>query len=695
MYERVLREHGLLPGGDVDGRVNGDVAVRGSEGVAADDSAAAPAVLAPVVAAKPVLESTRLMSLLYFDQDLSKKVKVLASGQGNAKYINSTLWRDLGDEDMGEIYRDEQDEEQQQDITGNSHTNVYEDPITAAFMGSQGQDLLHYHPSHAEALSLWKTHIENVEPLCKILHIPTTSQTVQRVSLNPSTATKTDECLLFSIYHFAIFSMTEDDCLQHLHQQRSTLLSKYSFATRQALLNANFLKTTSLTILQSLVLFLMASRSTYDPHTFWIFTGVAARIAQRMGLHRDGEGVTAELTPFEVQMRRRLFYQLLPLDGIASQMAGTGINIITDPNWDTKPALNLNDDQIWPGMTQEQVVEQKGATEMIFCLTRACIGTYFSKTVVNQKTNLDDVSQQQPRPFKVNSQINNHLDAMIAEAEKEVEEKYIRYCDIVSPLHFLTLLSARSAITAMRLRSRLPKVKKSVSTPAEQRELLPLAFKILDSDTAAYTNAGLKRYMWHIRPFFAWGTWDSLIFLLTSLRAVGSGEVGGSDVSEEVNRSGAAQGWMTKTEREESWDRIAAMYANHAELLEAKRALQIAIGRLTLKAWDVCPPATLGGLRGSRGNGGIDSEGGESEPTFIETLREARNRKGKSKKMQLEGEKIQLDVQANPVDSSLFDPSPAASDETLPGFGLDFDFEIDDVDWQFWDELMKEDRKMQ
>lgn len=734
-YEGLLRRCGLLGGdddGDGDGdagdgmgekesggrgRVNRDEAVSGREGVTTDDGR-----VAPVVATPPVSESTRLMSLLYFDQDLSKKTKVLASGQGNAKYINSTLWRDLGDEDMGEIYRDEQQDEEleleqqqpQQDTANNRASIVYQDPITAAFMGSQGQELLHYHPSHAEALYLWKTHTENVEPLCKILHIPTTSQIVQRVSLNPSTATKTDECLLFSIYHFAIFSMTEEDCSHHLHQQRTTLLSAYSFATRQALLNANFLKTTSLTILQSLVLFLMASRSTYDPHTFWIFTGVAARIAQRMGLHRDGEG-TAELTPFQVQMRRRLFYQLLPLDGIASQMAGTGINIITDPNWDTKPALNLNDDQIWPSMAQEQVMQQKGATDMIFCLARVCIGTYFSKTVINPKTNLDDISAR------------NAVDAMIAAAEQEVEEEYIRYVDILNPLHFLTLLSARSAITAMRLRSRLPKVKKSASTPEEQRELLPLAFKILDSDAAAYTNVGLRRYMWHIRPFFAWGTWDSLIFLLTSLR---TGE----------------QGWMTTSEREESWKRIEAMYENHAELLEAKRALQIAIGRLTLKAWEVCPPSTLGGLRGlrgsggepsprgksprgksprgksHRGNGGIGSEEEQSKPTFIKTLREARNRKGESKMLQSTGERTQLDTQANPVDS-LFDPSPEMNveaneinveandgrnveaneergmNEALPGLTEsnlgqhDFDFDSDLVDWTFWDNLMSEDQR--
>jgi hypothetical protein len=95
--------------------------------------------------------------------------------------------------------------------------------------------------------------------------------------------------------------------------------------------------------MQALVLFFLPFRYFYNPHTYWILTGVAVRIAQRMGLHRDGEKLG--LPPFDVQMRRRLFYQLLPLDGIASQMSGTGIAIMLD-NCDTQQPLNINDDQI-------------------------------------------------------------------------------------------------------------------------------------------------------------------------------------------------------------------------------------------------------------------------------------------------------------------------------------------------------------
>lgn len=64
--------------------------------------------------------------------------------------------------------------------------------------------------------------------------------------------------------------------------------------------------TTDTSVIQALILFLLACRYQYDSNTYLILTGVAVRIAQGMRLHRDGEALG--LAPFEVQMRRRLFY---------------------------------------------------------------------------------------------------------------------------------------------------------------------------------------------------------------------------------------------------------------------------------------------------------------------------------------------------------------------------------------------------
>ena len=121
--------------------------------------------------------------------------------------------------------------------------------------------------------------------------------------------------------------------MREFGQSRTTLMSKYQYAVRQALINASWLETTEILVMQAFVLFLIAVRTQIDPHTFWIMTGVAVRIAQRIGLHRDGESLS--LPPFDVEIRRRLFWQLLPLDGYAGQVSGTGISIAPN-SWDTK-----------------------------------------------------------------------------------------------------------------------------------------------------------------------------------------------------------------------------------------------------------------------------------------------------------------------------------------------------------------------
>ena len=605
-YERILGQHGLLP----------------------QDADTSP----------PIEETTEEpISLRFIEPETSRTGKLLA-GQGKSRYIGSKLWRSLGDDEMQRMSDDEVEDQVVTGVVG----SFASDPLTGAFMGSQ-QSLLQYHPTHAEAIMLWKMHIENVEPICKIMHIPSTFKMVEIASQQPEMASKADECLLFAIYHFAVFSMTEEECAKEFGQSRATLMQRYHFATRQALVNASFLKTTEMSIMQALVLFLLPCRYSYDPYTYWILTGVAIRIAQRMGLHRDGEKLG--LPPFDVQMRRRLFYQLIPLDGISSQMSGTGIAIMPD-TWDTQRPLNINDDQIWPGMT-EAPEEQKGATEMIFCLARSCVGNFFARA--GRSMHGADSSQ-----FKD----YNEVEPLISEAESEVEEKYIRYCDIVNPLHFLTIGFARSAIIAMRLRIRLPKVRNQTVTDTERRELFQLSQKIIDTDTAAYAHASLRRYQWHVRPFFAWGSWDSLIFVLTSLRR--------SDL-------------LSPAETDAAWSRVEQVYNNHGELLESKGVLQIAVGRLTLKAWDANPPSSS-----------------VPEPAFITTLGSLRKVNLKSRAERQDSNATTLDAKTETM--SPIGPPPASDANALisgnlsGGMDLDVgnDFNLGTADWAFWDQLIQD-----
>lgn len=523
----------------------------------------------------------------------ARKTGELLSGDGKSRYIGSGLWLNTGLASMDERPEDAEEDQPVLSVAANLSTT---DPIAGVLLGSC-QTLAHYHPSHRDAMKLWVTHVENVEPLCKILHIPTTTKMVETVSQRPSMASKADECLLFVIYHFAVFSMSDEACVLEFGQSRVELMSKYQHAVWQALVNASWLKTTEMPIIQACVLFLISIRTQIDPHLFWILTGIAVRIAQRMGLHRDGEYLG--LSPFDVQMRRRVFWQLLPLDGYAGQISGTGISI--SPNsWDTKPPLNINDVQIYPDMTHNPE-EQKGASEMIYCLTKTELSNLYTRTGVETK----DIGGT------IQLKSGEELEMLIDKVENSIETKYLRYCDIINPLHVLVLGSVRSATNAARLRNRTSPLMNHTISDAERKQLCTLALKIIDTDCTLYTNPHLGKFQWKIKALFLW---DALMCILSSLAKVG---------------------FFPPAEHKRTWSKIADVYLNHAEILDTKTALHAAVGKLTLKAWAANPPIyatsepdfviTLRSWRENRptgapekiGNARSDEEGGMSGSSLI------------------------------------------------------------------------------
>lgn len=279
--------------------------------------------------------------------------------------------------------------------------------------------------------------------------------------------------------------------------------------------------------------------------------------------------------------------------------------------------------------------EQQGATEMIFCLTRSCVG------------------KASVRVWKaIRNSDYGEAESVIKQAEGEVEENYIRYCDIVHPLHLLAMSLARSAITTMQLRIGLSKARHQNATDAERREIFRLSQKIMDTDIAASANTSLKRFRWLVRSFFVWGSWDSLVFVLTSLRS--------SD-------------FLSPAEIDAAWDKIEQIHHNHPELVESKQALHIALKRATLKAWDA-----------------NSSQSNRLDPAFITTLRSATASRRKSRTGSQDGK-------ANPTGRSdqmpPVDPFPASGGDRNLCFDtdvlLDNDFDIDNVDWTFWDQLIQ------
>lgn len=233
---------------------------------------------------------------------------------GKTRYIDSTLWHTITDQELYPLDDGVEEDAVHQAALNARQTPPPVDPLIDAVFSPEAYHvhLLELHPGYNLATKLWDVFTTHVDPLTKICHIPTTKLIMQSAALDPANISTKHACLVVAVYLFAVVAISEQEYLEMTGRSRQVLWNQYHDASRQALVNAHFLRTAENGVFQACVLFLLAVRPQYDARTFWTLTGVALRIAQRLGLHRDGNEFG--MRPFDAEMRRRLFWQILPLE---------------------------------------------------------------------------------------------------------------------------------------------------------------------------------------------------------------------------------------------------------------------------------------------------------------------------------------------------------------------------------------------
>ena len=87
----------------------------------------------------------------------------------------------------------------------------------------------------------------------------------------------------------------------------------------------------------------MSMYSTESTQSSWALLGLAVRICQGLGMHRDGDGSSWD--PFHAEMRRRLWWQLIALDVLLSNDRGTQ-PLISAKSFTTRKPLHIDDEEI-------------------------------------------------------------------------------------------------------------------------------------------------------------------------------------------------------------------------------------------------------------------------------------------------------------------------------------------------------------
>lgn len=123
------------------------------------------------------------------------------------------------------------------------------------------------HPEPACIFQLWQIFIDNVNPICKVLHIPTIQPKIVEAIGNLSKLSAELESLLFAIYCAAIMSMSDQECQKLFNDAKKTVVDRYQRACQLALVNANFLRSDDLTVLTSLLYYTVSDPNGLPYHS--------------------------------------------------------------------------------------------------------------------------------------------------------------------------------------------------------------------------------------------------------------------------------------------------------------------------------------------------------------------------------------------------------------------------------------------
>ncbi|KAF2203645.1 hypothetical protein GQ43DRAFT_251376 [Delitschia confertaspora ATCC 74209] len=509
---------------------------------------------------------------------------LVADEDGKSIYLENYMWTKLRPEfrDTGEILDESSDDEAIKVTKGTSTTPAWcgTDGIHILFGSSKpAAALRHLHPSPLQIFKLWQIYLDNINPLVKVFHTPTVQQLILHASGTLDDIPRNLEALMFAMYCVALSSVCDHECPAILGESKSGLMRRFRTGVQQALVNAGLLKSTDIRVLQAFTLYILSLQNV-DARTTWIFTGIAGRLGQRIGLHRDGEALG--LPPFEVEMRRRLWWQIIMMEGVSEKLVGTSSNTLMG---DAKMPSNLNDSDLFPGM-KEMPKEHEGATEMMFFLIRCNVGQFLKHTLP-PKTGFDGYWNK----LSGNAVSIATKDKAIDDLGALLERKFLQYCDHSIPWHFMCIYLCKSVICMMRFiaRSKDYCSEPTLTNQAERDMLFSNSLQVTQYENMAYTMKHLHGFQWHINMHFQW---KAFINLISELRY----------------RTGPPQA-------EEAWKAVQQVYECHPTFAKegSKRALPIAIGNLTLKAWNAYTLAR-----------GLPPDG---EPHFIHILRAQRQKR--------------------------------------------------------------------
>ncbi|KAK3392758.1 fungal-specific transcription factor domain-containing protein [Podospora didyma] len=432
--------------------------------------------------------------------------RLVLNQKGGTRYVSSGFWSSITDE-LDEIRRQadnytdeshESDEDVIPEPTSQDTRALHDHQSFILGYRSADVDLRPLHPLPSQIPFIWQVYQENVDPILKVLHVPTVTKLIRGLRDNMDTLTPATEALMFSIYYASLTSLDEDEVRMNFGADKDDLAKKYRFALEQALAKANFLTTPDLMVCQAFLLFLVIVRRHDDTRFAWTLTGLLIRMSQALGLHRDGSHFS-NLTPFEVEMRRRLFWSVLVLDLRSAEDQGTDLTLV-DTTFDTKLPLNINDSDISPD-SKELPASKDGPTDMTFSLIR------YEICSLARRLHTASSASAPVCPRDAASSLEER-EALLLEKYDQVHSKYLNFNYDDNPMYWVAKNVTSVILAKMRLVIYQPVLFPGPGngwlSPETRARLFVSATEIFEYNHLLNTDPRSKQWRWLFQTYTQW-----------------------------------------------------------------------------------------------------------------------------------------------------------------------------------------------
>lgn len=205
----------------------------------------------------------------------------------------------------------------------------------------------------------------------------------------------------------------------------------------------------------------------------------------------DSEVFNAKRSPLEAELRRRLWWALVLFDNRICEMSDMKATMLI-PTWNCKTPLNVNDFDIRPEMTTLPTA-QRFPTDALYAVVCSELGNH-----ARHSASYLDCNGPTPETYKGRPTITTYtLDGI----EQALENKYFTLCNPETPIHHLTMWTARGFIAKYRLYeyySQASRTKDTPQTDAQRNAGLTHAITILECDTRLAASPLTKRFFWQL-----------------------------------------------------------------------------------------------------------------------------------------------------------------------------------------------------